>query len=456
MPRDNQPTDTQSLCPECLKRIPARYERSGAEVYLAKNCPEHGPYRALAWRGEPSFDFWSRPKMPTSPPVCATEVDRGCPFDCGLCPDHRQHTCAALLEVARNCDLGCPVCYADAGPDAGPEPSLELIESWYESVRRSAGNCNIQLSGGEPTMRDDLPTVIALGRGLGFTYIQLNTNGLRLAREPGYAEMLKSAGLSSVFLQFDGTTDQAYLKLRGRPLLAEKIKAVEACAGCGLGVVLVPTLVPGVNLDQVGDILRLALEMAPGVRGVHFQPVSYFGRHPFPPPEDDRLTLPDLLRALEEQTRGLIRIDNFAPPACENALCSFHGNFVVMPDGKLKPLTRHEPPPLNSPGEKAEEGARRAISYVSRQWSGPGPGCSCTPGAGSGGSTGLIGLDDFLDLARTRTFTVSAMAFQDAWNVDLNRVRDCCIHVVDPEGRLIPFCAYNLTDAQGRGLYRRP
>ena len=126
------------------------------------------------------------------------------------------------------------------------------------------------MSGGEPSLRNDLPDIITLGRDQGFTYIQLNTNGRRLAREPGYGALLKEAGLSSVFLQFDGLTDEVNLKLRGRALLAEKLEAVKACADCGLGLILVPTLVPGINLDQVGDILRLALDQAPAVRGGPF------------------------------------------------------------------------------------------------------------------------------------------------------------------------------------------
>ncbi len=209
-----------------------------------------------------------------------------------------------------------------------------MITGWFRTALAKSGPQNIvQLSGGEATLRDDLPAIIAIGRELGFPFIQLNSNGVRLAADPAYAGELKRAGLFSVFLQFDGTEDRIYRTIRGRALFEEKLQAIKHCAAAGLGVVLVPTIVPEVNTENIGAILKLALELAPGVRGVHFQPASYFGRHPAPPEACDRFTLPDLMRAIEEQSGGLMKVEHFCPPGCEHPLCSFHGNFLRLPGG---------------------------------------------------------------------------------------------------------------------------
>jgi hypothetical protein len=319
----------------------------------------------------------------------------------------------------------------------------------------AAGACNIQLSGGEPTLRDDLPQISEMGRKVGFSFIQVNTNGLRLADDKGYARALRDAGVASVFLQFDGTEDEIYRFLRGRPLLREKRLAIDHCAENEIGVVLVPTLVPGINVQNIGTMIREALQMAPTVRGVHFQPVSYFGRYPRALANRKRITLPELMRELERQTGGLVQVSHFHPPGCENALCSFCGSFVLMPDGSLKALSNDQQQNCCGQPEKAEEGARRTIAFVARQWSGPPAGNGgCCPGpAMRMPEDGIYELGMFLDRARTHLFTITAMAFQDAWNLDLERLKDCCIHVVAPDGRLIPFCACTLTDTQGCTLY---
>jgi uncharacterized radical SAM superfamily Fe-S cluster-containing enzyme len=445
----------QSLCPECLNMIPAWREQEGQEVYQVKTCPEHGVFRTLIWRGPPDFNSWRRPKVPAELAYHSTEVEQGCPFDCGLCPEHRQRTCTAILEVTQGCDLHCPVCYADTPAKARTEPDLAQIEKWYKSVLRAGTGCNIQLSGGEPTIRDDLPDIVTMGRRLGFDFIQVNTNGLRLSRDEAYLEALAKAGLASVFLQFDAMSDRAYENLRGRPMLQEKLRALEACGRHGIGVVLVPTIAPGVNQEQIGPILELATRQSPVVRAVHFQPMSRFGRYPASLAENGRFTLPDLMRAIEEQTDGLFPVASFRPPGCENARCSFQGNFLLHKDGRVQPLSQAHNPCCCPPPEPAEQGALRTIARVSRNWAAPGPLQDSSADANTASQPGQpIPLDDFVTLARQRTLSVSAMAFQDVWNLDIGRVRDCCIHEVAPDGRLIPFCLYNLTSSRGRSLYR--
>jgi len=450
------PSETESLCPVCLQRIPAAREIVGHEVFLVKSCPEHGDFRTVIWRGEPEFIGWKRSNSAARTGPGQTESDKGCPFDCGICPGHRKNACTAVMEVTPRCNLDCPVCFAESGTDGVGDPDLHSIDACYRTVLRASGpDVILQLSGGEPTVRGDLPAIIELGRSLGFPFIQVNTNGLRLADEPGYARTLRTAGASSVFLQFDGTDDRIYRSLRGVPLYEKKLRAIERCAKNGIGVVLVATLVPGINTHVIGSLIKLALELSPAVRGVHFQPVGYFGRYPAGPDNARRLTLPDVMHAIEEQTEGLMRVEDFCPPGWENSLCSFHGSFVPRPGGSLQALTGH-----GSGGCCSGDGGEgHAVFFTARQWSAPRQvkGAASSAPAESGlsccGSEAET-LDGFLERVRTHMLSVSCMAFQDAWSLDLERAKDCCIHVARPDGRMIPFCLYNLTSATGRKLYR--
>lgn len=454
--------NTESVCPQCLKRIPAQKIACGEDVYLTKECSEHGTFRVLIWKDkEPSYADWANPKVPTTPKVCKTQVQKGCPFDCGLCPEHWQETCCVLLEVTGGCNLQCPICFADAHRVNRSDPDLQEIESWYSTLAENGIPYNIQLSGGEPTIRDDLPQIIKMGRNFGFSYIQLNTNGLRLGREPHFVKQLKDAGLNSAFLQFDGTTDEIYKQTRGKALLDVKIAAIENCAKEGIGVVLVPTLVPGVNMDNIGEIINFAITRMPAVRGVHFQPISYFGRYPMTPPEA-RITIPEILRAMENQTAGKIKAANFLPPSAENAYCSFHGNFILTEEGQLKPWNSFQSGKSCCQPLDAREGVNKARDFVARQWAGHGNmtsknscACSCQNQMSDLGEINVDSLDQFLNRVRDYTLAISGMAFQDAWSLDLDRLRECIVHVFTADKRMIPFCAYNLTAQNGVSLYRR-
>lgn len=441
---------TESVCPVCLTRLPAERVLMGEDVYLRKTCPQHGPFQTILWRGQPAYSDWVHPKIPSYLAHPISQINLGCPFDCGLCPDHRQQTCTALLEVTQRCDLRCPFCFADAGLNSSPDPDLATIEGWYRRLLEAgSGSANIQLSGGEPTLRDDLPDIVTLGKSMGFQFIQVNTNGLRLGREADYVKRLKQAGLASVFMQFDATCDDMLMTMRGVKQLERKRAAIDHCAENELGVILVPTLVPKVNTGKIGEIVEFALAHFPTVRGVHFQPVSYFGRYPQPPTDADRITIPEVIRMIEDQTRGLMKVENFTTSGCENALCSLHGNFVVMPNGELRSWSQQKTSGCCTP-QPAEIGAQKTRQFVAQFWSAS----ENLIALDSIGESKLGDWDVFLHRTKTHTFCISGMAFQDAWNLDLDRLRDCCIHTVSPDGRIIPFCAYNLTNQMGRALYR--
>lgn len=433
---------TSSVCPVCLNRIPAgKVVGEDGNIYMEKRCFEHGSFRTLIWEGNlESYRAWSSLDAGGKvTPVRAVEVERGCPYDCGLCQNHERDGCCVLLELTNRCNLRCPVCFASAGEQTPKDLSLEEIGRQYDLLMERGGPFNIQLSGGEPTMRDDLPEIIALGKEKGFTFFQLNTNGVRLAEEPEYAGELKKDGVSVAFLQFDGLNDEIYRILRGRPLLEIKLKAVKNCKMAGLPVVLVPTVAPGVNDHALGEILSFALERMPHIRGVHFQPISYFGRCGLEAPEK-RLTIPQMLRLIETQTDGRMKGTDFGGGGAENPYCSFHASYMRKPDGSMKALPRRRSQCCCVKSSEARD-------FVSRQWSGKADLCD--------GDEATSSLDEFLQQAVENTFTVSGMVFQDAWNLDLERLKRCYICEVDLERGMVPFCAYNLTDINGKALYRR-
>lgn len=440
---DTRLSDTASLCPVCLSKIPASRIQRNNKILLIKQCEKHGLFESVVWSDADSYAAWHRQQ--TAPKTVQSKTTDNCPYDCGLCCAHQQNTCCALLEVTRRCDLACPICYAGSCPEADTGPSLKELEHRLAAVARGNTRINIQLSGGEPCVRDDLPDIVRLIREMNFPFVQLNTNGIRISRDTKFLARLRKAGLSTVFLQFDGTHNAVYRKIRGRNLFEIKQAAVANCLEHQLGVVLVPTLVPGVNTGNIGKIISFALEQTPGVRGIHFQPLSYFGRYPLTSGIRSHITLPEVMRLIEEQSKGQISVSHFRPPAGPHPSCSFRATFVYMKDGSLQPLSDNSENGC-CPGEAAES----TRAFVARQWAYP----ETRTSADKPPSESLGGWEPFLSRVRTHTFSISAMAFQDAWTLDLERLRQCYLHVIRPNGRLVPFCAYNLTAVSGNSLYR--
>ncbi|HTY64092.1 MAG TPA: radical SAM protein [Acidobacteriota bacterium] len=429
---NNQIRNTFSVCPVCLRRLSAEIVKRQQEYFLQKTCPDHGSFEAVIWRGEtPSFEHWGN----YVPPAEQDKERPECPSECGLCPGHLQKTCCVLIEVTSRCNLSCPVCFAQSGQDSA-EPSAEQLAGYFKQLVER-GSTFIQLSGGEPTEREDLPDIVAAARAAGCENIQLNSNGIRLGQDRAFTKALAEAGLSFVFMQFDGTNDSIFEKLRGRPLLAEKRAAIEACSEELLGVTLVATLVPGVNDQNVGEILNFGFSNSPAVRGVHFQPISYFGRYPQPPRNEDRITLPELLRAMEKQTAEKVRISDFIPSGCDHPRCGFHADFMVLPEDLVR-LS-----PKADGGCCGQDDGRAHIknrNFVARRWkrsaTKSGQDCCC--------SQDYSDMDTFLNRVKSHGFTITAMAFQDAYTLDLERLRRCSLHVYR-DGRMIPFCAGYLT-----------
>ena len=410
---------TRSVCPSCLKNLPAVLVRhEDGRVFMEKTCPEHGAFSAVIWRGLADFTAWRAGAEPLG-----EQEGNDCPGGCGDCTEHPQGSCCVLLEVTRRCNLRCRFCFAEGGM---PEPMLAELCAAVDGIfaQTRPEKPLLQLSGGEPTLRDDLPELVRHIRERGGRWVQLNTNGLRLAEDPAYVRALAEAGVSIVFLQFDGTEDAVYKTLRGRPLLDVKYRAIENCGRAGLGVTLVPTVVRGVNDGQIGKIIREGVFLSPVVRGVHFQPVSWFGRIPGLPEQDSRYTLDELIAALGAQAG--IPEEVIAPSRCDHPACGLHAAFSVTDELTLTPLTRRDGAGRSS--------AAQNRAYIAGRWSAAPTQTEAAPGS----------LDEFLNEAGRRSFTVTAMAFQDAGNLDAERLRRCSLHVYE-RGHLLPFCARYLT-----------
>ena len=185
-------------------------------------------------------------------------------------------------------------------------PSVDSLKQDIDRIVQLAGDPLLQLSGGEPTLRDDLPELVRYAKEAGCSYTQVNTNGIRLAEDESYVAALANAGLDIVFLQFDGVSDEIYRALRGRDLLETKLRAIRNCDKYRIGVTLVPTVVPEVNDHVLGDVIRLAVELFPAVRSVHFQPVTYLGRYPGIQSTANHYTLDELMHDSSDESLAAV------------------------------------------------------------------------------------------------------------------------------------------------------
>lgn len=420
-------------------------------VYIVKTCPEHGEWKVKIWNGAEHYKYlYEFAAVPKTPIKFAVHDIKDCPHDCGLCDRHMQHSCLNVVEVTNHCNLNCPICFATAnGCGYDYHPDIDTIKGMFQTVVDyvKSPRC-IQISGGEPTIRDDLPDIVRLAKEMGIEHIEVNTNAVRIANDIDYLRKLKDAGVDDFYMQFDGTKDEIYLQTRGKALFETKERAIANCAEVGIGITLVVTVSPGINLDHVGEIIKYAATKVPTVKGVHFQPIAHFGRYPMDPEDKDRVTIPELAHAIEVQTKGMLKADNFIPTSCSNVHCDMKSLSIVMPDHSLFPLTTM----ALGPPTKTDNVADKTRMEVSQFWrfienSMDGDEVDKTNDDGSWRS--------FVSRAKTHYLTVSAMAFQDVWTGEVERWERCCIHVVTLDGKLIPFCLFNVTSKDGTTLYRK-
>ena len=431
--------ETESLCPVCLKKIPARYIRQNGKTYFCKECSEHGPFQVLFWNDADMYEEWQNQGIHAPTRDRGKPEHQGCPLDCGLCNGHHSGTCTAILEITYRCNMSCRICFADANTEHF-DPHLNQIRNMYAAALKSNRFCSVQLSGGEPTVREDLPDIIRMGKEMGIVHLQLNTNGIRLAQDYDYLMRMKDSGLDLIYLQFDGVDDTVYRTIRGRDMLDIKLQAIRNCARAQIGVLLVPVVIPGVNLERLGEIVDFAKGWVPTVKGIHFQPVSYFGRYPDRiPPDESRCGLCDVIHALTQQC-GELRSEHFVPRKQFDPHCDFSATYYLDEDNHLIPMTQKNQNACDT--EKTDFVAKTNV-YTDKRW-------RLQSGAEEKESSPLL---RFARRTLTHSFSISGTGFQDVWNIDLGRLRGCCVHMVNGHGELIPFCAFHLTSVDGKRLY---
>jgi 7,8-dihydro-6-hydroxymethylpterin dimethyltransferase len=331
---------TQSVCPVCLEVVDARIVAKGKVVYMEKGCPEHGDFKTFLWPDVDHYNWMNSFSFPCVKPEHSSASLQGCPQDCGLCTSHLRHPTLVEIELTERCNLRCPVCFMAAEAvqiAAQPGPGLAELATIYTAIMDKTGpDTSIQLTGGEPTIRKDLTDIIRLGRSSGFTSIELNTNGVVVAQNPDYVKKLADAGISGIFLQFDGLTAGVYEKIRGADLLSTKLKAIENCREAGVQVVLAMTIINGINQDQIGDVLRFALENRDVIAGIAYQPA--FGSGRFEVSTERRLTMGDVAFLLAEQSDGVLAPYDLWPLGCSHPTCDA-ATYVVEEKGRFKALT---------------------------------------------------------------------------------------------------------------------
>lgn len=439
---------TRSFCSRCHTLCDAKIIIKNGSAYLLKTCLEHGEELALFEEDASYLLDKHRYDKPGNRLKPDTRVERGCPYDCGLCPDHDQHTCIGLIEITHDCDLGCPVCYAGSGD--GAPLDLERIGAMMDFYKaREGGKPEIlQIGGGEPTTHPDIEAILTLAKKKRFKYVMLNTNGLRLAEDPGFARFLKTLTPGfEVYLQFDGLTERAYRKLRGRDLLGIKRAAIESLRAAGVPMTLVATIARDVNDDQIGEIVRFGTA-SDFVRGVNFQPMAYVGRGD-EAGVANRTTLSGIRRAIEVQTGGLFKKEDIVPLPCDVDRVAV--TYAIKQGESYVPVTSRIRVENylelidNTMDFRAEDLVKNAVGRSITR----GIGCDCLRLKDEIGAVLPAGYltwssaerADFID---RNTFRITISSFIDWYNFDAKSVRKECVHVITPDLKRIPFSAYNM------------
>ena len=436
---------TNSVCPHCLHKVEAKIVIQDGRVFMHKWCPTHKLIKVLLSTDAAYFkqqrDFLKPGQMPLK---FNTPIKYGCPYDCGLCPDHEQHSCLTLLEVTDHCNLKCPVCYSDSGPHRPTHRSLEQIDFMLDAIVRNEGQPDVvQISGGEPTIHPDFWQILDKAKSRPIKHLMLNTNGLKIARDSDFAPRLATymPGFE-VYLQFDSLRAPALQRLRGEDLRSVRQKALDRLNEFNISTTLVVTLQRGVNDDQLGEILDFALKQ-PCVRGVTFQPVQVAGRLDAFDPETDRLTLAEVRQRILEQF-PLFKPEDVIPVPCHPDCLAMA--YALKLDGCVTPLTSLIDPSLLLSGEGntiVYERNQTVREQIFKTFS--------TAHSPTSASLALKHLLCCLPeiqapdhIGYNNLFRLIIMKFMDAWDMDIRSVKKTCVHIAHPDGRIIPFDTFNL------------
>jgi uncharacterized radical SAM superfamily Fe-S cluster-containing enzyme len=436
---------TRSLCPECRRVLDAKIISKNNRVYFRKNCPEHGLIDDFVWSDAKDFDRHEYDQPAREALKHGVAPDKGCPHDCGLCTEHEQHTCVALVEITSGCNLKCPLCFAESGP-GGTHISFESFTGMVDRLVELEGIADVlQISGGEPTLHPELVRMVDYACDQPILAVMINTNGIRLAKDRALlTELAKYRDRLEIYLQFDGFDPATHIALRGEDLVAIKQQAITNFAEFGLRCTLVCTVAHDVNIQEVGAVLAFGVKTK-AVRGLSFQLASYCGRHTQPVDLEQRITLPDLVNALATQT-NLLTKDDFLPLPCAHANCHriaylYRANNEVVPINRLIDVTKH----LDLIANSIVYTPARAKQIVAKAMEALGQ-CECGP-AGCGPSAEPE--TDFYAKAMAEklngedVFRITLTSFLDVHTFDTRQLMKCCLAHVLPSGHVVPFCSYN-------------
>jgi len=468
--------ETRSICPDCNRILPANvYERDG-RIWISKTCPEHGEVEELYFGSSEMYykfaKFSHNGKGIENPNVPLEKC--ACPTNCGLCTSHLSHSGLTNLVITNRCDLTCWYCffYAKKGVEGAYvyEPSQEKIREMVQTLRAERpvpGNA-IQITGGEPTLREDLADIVRICREEGVEHIQLNSNAINMAVDPQTAKRVREAGVNTVYMSFDGVTPRTNPKNHWEAPIA-----IENCRQAGLGVVLVPTVIKTINDHELGGLIRFGQRNMDTIHAVNFQPVSLTGRLSKSEREKYRITIPDCIGRIEEQTNGEVTKESWFPvPSCVpithfvEALTkrpryelSIHfacgaGTYVFKDNDKLVPIASFVDLEgmLEYLEEKADElkaGKNKYLivakvlakmgTFIDRSKQPKGLALSKLL------FNALVKNDySALGAFHHKSMFLGMMHFMDKYNHDEERLRRCDIHYLSPDLRIIPFCAFNV------------
>lgn len=430
---------TQSICPECKKLLDAEIYELDKKVFMKKFCSNHGMFQCLLSTDPERYKNAVRFNKPGSKPQkFLTEKNKGCPYDCGLCTEHQQHSCVGVIEITSKCNLACPVCFASSLPNRKNMLSLEKIESLVDIFIDCEGHPDVlQFSGGEPTIHPDIIEILRMAKKKKIKMVMINTNGKRIAEDEDFVKELSELGVA-VYLQYDGFKKETHIKIRGIDLRETKKKALENLNANRVDTALVATIEKYVNDDEIGDLTRLALNTK-CVKGIVFQPAFFCGRHPTFDPMD-RMTLPDVIDRIESQTEIFSKKDFYPIPCCYPT-CST-ATFGIVNGQEIIPITRL----LNV--EEHLDYFKNRIFLDLRQ-------AIRTGLEGMYSMSSLGNMQKIVEnycqacnMAFDSTFSekvkmILVQPFMDAWNFDVKKVQKCCVHEITSDGKIIPFCAYN-------------
>lgn len=452
---------TNSLCSKCLTKVEAKIIFQDEQVYLVKHCPSHGREEVLiADDAEYYRQIQAFLKPGDMPLKFNTPIKYGCPYDCGLCPDHEQHSCLTLIELTDRCNLTCPICYADSGVDevnSAHQPrrhrSLVEIERMLDAVVANEGEPQVvQLSGGEPTLHPDFFAVMDLVKTRPIKHLMINTNGLRIVQDREFCDRLRhyQPGIE-IYLQFDSFEAEVLRELRGADLRNVRQQAIAHLNEFNISTTLVVTLKKGLNDHEIGKIIDFALKQR-CVRGVTFQPIQIAGRLEGFDPKRDRYTLTEVRRAILEQSPHFKPQDILPVPCHPDSLAMAYalklGNQVIPLTGMFSTPTFVDMMPNSVLYEQHPELKQRIFELFS------------TSHSPASATTSLQQLLCCLPkvavpagLTYENIFRIMIVQFLDAYNFDVRSVKRSCIHIAHPDGRLIPFDTYNLFYREGSAGY---